>query len=67
MAQKTVILHVCDRCHHEQTRPHEMIIKVSVSAKKWKTWELCGPCSEGFSDYLVAGISEPHDNDGDLG
>lgn len=55
MAQKTVIFHVCDRCHHEQKRPLPGNIKVQVSAKKWTTWELCGDCNEALGDFFMIG------------
>lgn len=64
MASKTVIIHVCDRCKHEQRGPLALTFKVMVTAKKWTTWELCGNCAEGLGDFLNSGINESHENDG---
>ena len=55
MATKTVIFHVCDRCHKEQKRPLPHQIKVRVSPKKWTNWDMCADCFEGLGDFLMAG------------
>jgi hypothetical protein len=66
MAQKTIILYVCDRCHQEKKRPLPGQIKIQVSAKKWNTWELCGNCNEELGDFLMAGhpdVTGKHDTE----
>lgn len=55
MAQKTLIIHVCDRCKKEHKKPLPGLIKIQVSAKKWSTWELCSYCNESLGDFLQAG------------
>jgi hypothetical protein len=55
MAQKTIILYVCDRCHKDHKRPLPHQIKIQASAKKWTSWDLCAYCFEGLGDYLNAG------------
>lgn len=66
MASKTVIIHICDRCGHEQKRPLPHQIKVLIGAKKWKNWDLCENCGVGLGDFLNDGADESHDTDGDL-
>jgi len=65
MAQKTIILYVCDRCKGEHRKPLPGQIKVLVSAKKWNTWELCNDCNEKFGDFLMAGLSEVEAREGE--
>lgn len=54
MAQKTVILTVCDRCGHEErtSKPSKAYVTEADTKKSGVTWELCESCRVLLERFL---------------